>query len=199
MLKKILYRLLCPFVTAYAYARFRGIWGIKTALRNSDRQKPLLKYVFERQLQKRGSWIGYASDFTGEPLFPHGIAGVFISNAAKVGRGCVIFHQVTIGSNTLPDSKSKGSPVIGDNVYIGAGAKIIGGITVGNNCRIGAGAVVYSDMPDNSVAVCAPTRMITKETPPDNRHFMYLSGGKNVWFDFEAQKWVEEAAQKAGH
>ncbi len=104
-----------------------------------------------------------------DPCFPHGVLGVFISNGAKLGRDCVIFQQVTIGSNTLSDSVGAGAPTLGDRVYIGAGAKIIGNITIGDNCRIGANAVVYQDMPPNSVAVCAPTRIIQKECL-DNRY-----------------------------
>lgn len=107
--------------------------------------------------------------------------GIFISNQAVIGKNCVIFQQVTIGSNTLADGKRTGSPVIGDNVYIGAGAKIIGQVRIGNNCRIGAGAVVYEDMPDNSVAVCAPTRILPRETPLDNRYLTQF-GGKTYFF-----------------
>lgn len=58
-----------------------------------------------------------------------------------------IFHQVTIG-------RSRGkAPVIGDNVFIGPGAKIFGGIRVGNNVKIGANCVVFQDVPDNSTVV----------------------------------------------
>lgn len=84
---------------------------------------------------------------------PHGLAGISISTYAKVGTGCTIFQHVTIGSNTIPDSKNAGFPVIGNNVYIGAGASIIGKVHIGNNCRIGAGCVVVDDVPDNCV-VC---------------------------------------------
>ena len=86
-----------------------------------------------------------------------------------------IFQQVTIGSNNLPGSKSEGAPVIGDYVYIGAGAKIIGGVTIGDHCRIGANAVVYTDMPPHSVAVCAPTRIIQKQSL-DNTYTTVLDG-----------------------
>lgn len=50
--------------------------------------------------------------------------GIFISQGAKIGENAVIFHQVTIGSNTLKDSKGYGAPQIGNSVYIGVGAKI---------------------------------------------------------------------------
>ena len=82
---------------------------------------------------------------------------------AKIGRNCVIFHQVTIGSNTLSDSKKCGAPIIGDNVYIGCGAKIIGSVRIGNNVRIGANCVVTNDVPDNCTVVLNKPRVIQKE------------------------------------
>lgn len=105
--------------------------------------------------------------------FPHGIYGVFISSGAIVGDNCVIFHQVTIGSNTLVDSKGKGAPTIGDNVYIGCGAKIIGNVKIGNNVRIGANCVVTQDVPDNSTIVLPKPVMITHETALDNKFLNY--------------------------
>lgn len=99
---------------------------------------------------------------------PHGLCGIFISCGAQVGKGCTIFQQVTIGSNTMPDSKKRGAPVIGDHVYIGAGAKIIGGITIGNDVRIGANCIVTEDIPANSTVVMEKPRIITYEQPRDN-------------------------------
>ena len=54
-------------------------------------------------------------------------------------------------------------PVIGDNVYIGPGAKIFGGIQVGNNVRIGANCIVFQDIPDNATVVLEKPRIIIKE------------------------------------
>lgn len=99
---------------------------------------------------------------------PHGLAGIFISYGAAVGEGCTIYHQVTIGSNTLPDSRGQGAPVIGNNVYIGAGAKIIGAVTVGDNARIGANAVVTFDVPANATVVQESPRVILHDQPRDN-------------------------------
>ncbi len=53
-----------------------------------------------------------------EFIAPHGLSGIYISKGASIGKGCTIFHQVTIGSNTLKDSKNYGAPDIGENVYI---------------------------------------------------------------------------------
>ncbi|OVE74139.1 serine acetyltransferase [bacterium B17] len=82
--------------------------------------------------------------------------GVVINSDVKGGKNVKIEHLVTIGAE-----KDK-APVLGDNVFIGAGAKIIGGIKVGNNVKIGANAVVLDDVPDDSTAVGIPAKVLTK-------------------------------------
>jgi serine O-acetyltransferase len=104
---------------------------------------------------------------------PHGLAGIFISYGATIGEGCTIFHQVTIGSNTLPGSRGRGCPTIGDNVYIGCGAKIIGNVRIGNNVRIGANCVVTQDVPDNATVVLEKPRVLVREEKQDNRFVWY--------------------------
>ena len=172
-MKDLLFALMRPFLLAYAFMRYQNIWGLKKHLQAHPGK--LLKLAYGHYFMQRGSFVGLTSEIAGTPCFPHGIQGIFISNTAKIGKDVVIFQQVTIGSNTLPDSKRPGSPVIGDSVYIGAGAKIIGGVTVGHHCRIGANAVVYEDMPPYSVAVCAPTRILQKDAL-DNTYTTTLDG-----------------------
>lgn len=104
---------------------------------------------------------------------PHGLGGIFISSGSKMGGGCTLMQQVTIGSNTFTDSKRHGSPTIGDNVFVGAGAKIIGGITVGSNVRIGANCVVFEDIPDNATVVAAAPRVIVREGKRENSFVIY--------------------------
>lgn len=123
----------------------------------------------------------------GEPCFPHGVKSIFISGNAKIGKNCVIFQQVTIGSVTLSDAKSAGAPTIGDNVYIGAGAKIVGNVRVGDNVRIGANAVVYKDVPANSIVVGGEQRVISKDALLDNRFYSTRSG---VHVFYDDGKWV---------
>lgn len=98
---------------------------------------------------------------------------IFISRRACIGSNCVIFQQVTIGLNTLPDSKGTGAPTIGDNCYIDAGAKIIGNIRVDNNVKVGANAVVYTDVPDNSVVLSGEQKTVVRDLTLDNRFYSY--------------------------
>ena len=124
-------------------------------------------------MRRNNADIPLITQIDGMPTFPHGLTGIFISNGAKIGKNCVIFHQVTIGSNTLPDSRGKGAPVIGDNVFIGCGAKIIGNVRIGNNVRIGANCVVTQDIPDNATVVLEKPRIIVHTEPKDNRYVVF--------------------------
>ena len=119
-------------------------------------------------LYKNNASIELCTKIKGKINFPHGLSGILISAGAEIGDNCTVFHQVTIGSNTAKGSKKQGSPKIGDNVYIGAGAKIIGGITVGNNVRIGANCTVFEDVPDNATVVLEKPRVIIHEQARDN-------------------------------
>jgi serine O-acetyltransferase len=104
-----------------------------------------------------GTHIGYGAKFGSVPQLPHGIRGIFISHNAVIGKNCRIFHQVTIGKG------KGGAPEIGDNVMIGAGAKVIGKIKVGDNVKIGANCVVVDNIPDNSTVVMQKTRIISEK------------------------------------
>jgi serine O-acetyltransferase len=91
----------------------------------------------------------------------------------------------------LIDSKGLGAPNIGDNCYIGAGAKIIGNVKVGNNVRVGANAVVHQDVPDNSVVTFGTQRVIQKEQLLNNR-FYHKHGGEWVFFENGGWNKVQE-------
>ena len=148
-------------------------WEIRTAAsgrNNNVFSRLIARYKHKKLMEKFCASIPLSVQIDGEPNFPHGLAGIFVSSNAKIGKNCTIFHQVTIGSNTLKESKRQGAPVIGDNVYIGCGAKIIGGITIGNNVRIGANCVVVCDIPDNSTVVLESPRVIVHDEARDNSY-----------------------------
>ena len=82
--------------------------------------------------------------------------GIVIHERVIIGDNCHIDQNVTIGGT----SKKNDVPIIGDDVYVGAGAKILGPIKIGNNVVIGANAVVVKDIPDGSLVVGVPGRII---------------------------------------
>ena len=85
--------------------------------------------------------------------------GIVVSKNTKIGRNCNISQGVTLGRKNR--GKYVGEPVIGDQVYIGPGAKVIGGVHVGNNVAIGANCVIVDDVPDDAVVVGVPGRVIS--------------------------------------
>lgn len=86
--------------------------------------------------------------------------GIVISGDTVFGDDCVIRNGVTIG---LRYTSYRGSPVLGNRVDVGAGAKILGPIRVGDDVSIGANAVVLIDVPSNSVAVGVPARVLPRK------------------------------------
>ncbi|TMN77037.1 MULTISPECIES: serine acetyltransferase [unclassified Pseudoalteromonas] len=88
--------------------------------------------------------------------FAYGAIGVVLHAKCIIGDKVIIGQGVTIGRQLDPD----GVPVIGDNVYISAGARILGGITIGNNVIIGANSVVIRDVPPNSIVAGVPAKII---------------------------------------
>lgn len=85
--------------------------------------------------------------------------GIIINEEVIIGINCNISQNCTIGQTNR--GKRKGCPVIGDNVFIGPGAVVIGKILVGNNVAIGANTVVIEDVPDNAVIAGNPGRIIS--------------------------------------
>jgi serine O-acetyltransferase len=89
------------------------------------------------------------------------LGGIVINSGSIIGKNCNISHDVTLGQSNR--GKNKGHPILGDNVYIGPGAKIVGAVKIGNNVAIGANCVVTKDIPDNSVVVGVPGRVVSQE------------------------------------
>lgn len=92
-------------------------------------------------------------------LIDHGI-GVVIGETAEIGDCCTIYQGVTLGGTGK--DKGKRHPTIGNNVMIGAGAKVLGPFTVGDGSKIAANAVVLSEVPPNSTCVGVPARVVKR-------------------------------------
>ncbi len=87
----------------------------------------------------------------------HGM-GVVIGETSEIGDNCLLYHGVLLGGVSL--EKRKRHPTLGDNVVVGAGAKILGPITLGDGVQVGANAVVLKDVPPDSVVVGIPGRVV---------------------------------------
>ncbi|MCM8796586.1 MAG: serine O-acetyltransferase [Candidatus Omnitrophica bacterium] len=121
-------------------------------------------YFIARFLSQVSRWLTgieiHPGAKIGRGLFiDHGM-GVVIGETSVIGDNVLIYQGVTLGGTGL--EKGKRHPTIGNNVVIGAGAKVLGNITVGDNSYIGANAVVIKDIPPNSTVVGVPGR-VTKQ------------------------------------
>ncbi len=132
------------------------------------RGSPLLKYTLYPLARLLHRHYSFKYGISISPATPIGsgfyiahYGGIVVNTDASIGKNCNLNHVVTIAQTNR--GKRKGVPTIGDNVYIGPGAKIIGRVTVGNNAAIGANCVVTKDVPDNAVVVGVPGRVISYE------------------------------------
>jgi serine O-acetyltransferase len=106
----------------------------------------------------------------GKGLLINHFGGIVINDGTKIGDFCTISHCVTIG-NKKPGGKS---PIIGNNVYICVGAKVLGEIVIGNNCIIGANAVVLDSVSENSIVAGMPAKVIkTFKNKSEYKEFYY--------------------------
>jgi serine O-acetyltransferase len=102
--------------------------------------------------------ISYGSEIGSGLYIPH-TGGIVINPASKIGERCYLAHNVTIGKVHAGDKA--GVPEVGDDVFLGVGAVILGKIKIGNNVAIGANSVVITDIPDNCFAAGSPAKVIS--------------------------------------
>jgi len=107
-----------------------------------------------------GVEIHPAAKIGGGFFIDHGF-GVVIGETAEIGENVTLFQGVTLGGTGKESGKRH--PTLGDNVVVGAGAKILGGITIGNDVYVGANAVVLKPVPDDCTVVGVPGRCIKQE------------------------------------
>jgi serine O-acetyltransferase len=123
------------------------------------------KWFWMREWFWLGRFISHLARFlTGIEIHPgatlgrrvfidHGM-GVVIGETAEIGNDVMIYHDVTLGGRSL--QRTKRHPTIGDDVVIGAGARVLGPVVVGKGAQIGANAVVVRDVPDGAIVVGVP-------------------------------------------
>lgn len=107
------------------------------------------------------------------------ITGVYISHNTPIGGGVVVhnFSNVSVDAESIgenltvnqgvcigPDWRQNGKPTLGNNVFVGSGAKILGNVSVGNNVIVAANALVERSIPDNCTVVGVPARIVSRNS-----------------------------------
>ncbi len=154
------------------YPGVHAVWGYRIA-----------SWFWRRRMKLIGRLISqFTRAFTGIEIHPgaqigkglfidHGM-GVVIGETTIIGDNVTLYHGVTLGGVSI--SKGKRHPTLGNNVVVGAGAKILGNILLGEGSRVGANAVVVKSVPVNSVVVGVPGQVVVRSTPqkqaPDLDH-----------------------------
>ena len=117
----------------------------------------IARYLSERGKRKTGIEIHPGATIGSCLFIDHGI-GVVIGETAVIGNNVTMFHGVTLGGTGK--EKGKRHPTIGNNVFIGSGAKILGNINIGDNVKIGANSVVLEDIKENVTVVGIPGKIV---------------------------------------
>ena len=117
----------------------------------------LARYISEKAKRKTGIEIHPGATIGKRLFIDHG-TGVVIGETAIIGNDVTLFHGVTLGGTGK--EKGKRHPTIGNNVFIGSGAKVLGNIVVGNNVKIGANAVILKNVPSNVTIVGVPGKIV---------------------------------------
>jgi serine O-acetyltransferase len=132
----------------------------KTPLASFMRKIAVLRHRFWSVIT--GAEISPGTRIGGGLVLPHP-NGIVIHPDAIIGPNCLIFQQVTLGVG------ERGAPRIGGHVDIGAGAKILGGVSIGDHSKIGANAVVLRDVPPFATAVGVPARIAGIDPPASSQ------------------------------
>ena len=119
--------------------------------------KFIARYLSQRARHKTGIEIHPGAKIGRGLFIDHGM-GVVIGETTEIGDNCTLYQGVTLGGTGKDHGKRH--PTLGNNVLVGAGAKILGPFRVGDNARVAAGAVVLDEVPPNSTAVGVPARIV---------------------------------------
>lgn len=155
------------FLRAWRSPTYRFLFFFRIVTHNKKFSiKWVLGIIFYRRLFLKYGLQIPTSVKIGEGLYMPHFGGIVINSGTIIGSNCNILQNVTIGNTK--GGKSPGSPVIGDRVYIGPGALIVGGIHIGNDVLIVGNSFINIDVPSNSIVMGNPAQIISKEKPSYN-------------------------------
>ncbi len=124
----------------------------------------LARLVSNRLQRGYGVYISSRAEIDPSIRFRHPV-GIVVGEGVKIGKGVIIYQNVTLGGARTGDAAANNYPTVGDGTVIFAGAVIVGKINIGRGCVIGANAVVTRDIPDHSTAVGVPARVVAQQVP----------------------------------
>lgn len=159
----ILKALLAP---RFGYTGFRFTYFLRKAS-NYKKMSPMGLF-YGLILYHLGYKYGFQIPVTtqiGEGLYIGHFGTIVINKKAKIGKNCNIAHGITIGQIGI--GNKKGCPTIGNKVWIGTGAVIVGNIKIGDNVLIAPNSFVNGDVPSNSLVIGNPAQIIEKENPTE--------------------------------
>ncbi|MDR0396837.1 MAG: serine O-acetyltransferase [Oscillospiraceae bacterium] len=144
---------------ALCYPSVRALFWHRAAHRLHPKHPFLARWLSQRVRHKTGIEIHPAAKIGRRCFIDHGM-GVVIGETAQIGDDVTLYQGVTLGGTGKDVGKRH--PTIGNNVTIGAGAKVLGPFTVGDNSKIGAGAIVLRETPPDCTVVGNPGRVVRK-------------------------------------
>ena len=121
----------------------------------------LVLWIHRRMQVKYAAYIDFSTSI-GAGLYLGHLCFVVSNTRCEIGENCTLSHGVTLGQ-THHRSKNPGVPIIGNRVYLGCGAKILGGIRIGDDAVVAPNAVVVSDVPAGAVVGGIPARVLSME------------------------------------
>ena len=139
-------------------------WRMRSEVVNPHSKKPkLIRLLYLIRIKRcdmyhnssMGTGFGEGAVFDAVPHLCHGLNGIIIAYNAHFGKDVYIAQQVTV-----VEADKGCTTEIGNNVILGAGCKILGGVKIGDNAKIGANAVVTKDIPENAIAVGVPAKVV---------------------------------------
>lgn len=136
------------------------LWKASNKLYKIGGVKPIARIVELISFIVNSNAISARASIGKGTVFYHHGCGCVVHENTIIGQNCNIFQNVTLGSKWTGGVCDGSAPMVGDNVFIGAGAVIIGPIRIGNNAIIGANAVVLVDVPSNATVLGVPGRIV---------------------------------------
>lgn len=142
----------------FLYSGFKAVRAYRRANWFYRRNmKFIARFISQHARKKTGIEIHPGATIGKNLFIDHGM-GVVIGETAIIGDNCILYQNVTLGGTGKDHGKRH--PTLGDNVLVGAGAKVLGPFKVGDNARVAAGAVVLDEVPANATAVGVPARVV---------------------------------------